>query len=93
MAFNLTGTLGYDLKHVKHYATTDNAVDAVVKRLSAQIQAGVVFNLMIVPQADLAGGVRHVPVLSCFRAPATYPGGDLQAMMNCGIYGGFVCYR
>lgn len=91
--FNLISTTGYDLKFVRHYSTADKAVDAVCKRLQVQIEAGVVFNLMIVPQADQDGKIRHVPVLSCFRAPKTYPGGDLQAIMNTGMHGGFVCYR
>lgn len=82
---------GFDLRHTRSYMSQENAVKAVEMRLAAIREAGVVFNVTIVEQL-WEGSHRFVPLLSAFRAPNSFAGGDTQAAIIA-ARAGFVVFR
>lgn len=102
---------GFDLRHIRNYATAEGAIKSVEKNLAGVRGAGVVFNVIIVEQtveieANLKSVLslgatpptaqirtsRYIAMLYCFRAPANYPGGDTQAMIDASR-AGFPTFR
>lgn len=79
--------VGFDLKSTRNYGTPERAQKEVESKLKGLIAAGVVFNILIVSQRKGGMGtdaedLRYIPILSCFRAPAGYPGGATQAQIS-----------
>jgi hypothetical protein len=81
---------GFDLRHVKHYASANRAADAVQTYMKRFIDSGVVFNVLIVEQTDGDGKTRYVPLLNCWRCPANVP---LSVAMMHAVHGGFTCFQ
>lgn len=78
--------IGFDLKTTKNYASPESAQKQVEKALARLINVGVMFNILIVAQRKGGMGtdaedLRYIPLLSCFRTPASFAGGPLQAAL------------
>lgn len=88
--------IGFDLKHTKHYGSPERAQAEVEKKLKGLIDAGVVFNILIVSQRKGGMGtdaedLRYIPLLSAFRVPKDYPGGPTQAQISA-AWSGFYSF-